>query len=76
MTEEYERLAHAVILQAVKDWRASAERLKEKMDDDAAWRTKRECTRFFHSRWFGVLTQIDGAMLLKKLEKEAENHGR
>ena len=69
--EAHEELANAIILLAVKDWRTAAKTLKRKPDNAWAWQIKRECVRFFRSKWFGRLTRLDGNILLEQLEKEA-----
>ena len=71
--EPYEELANAIILLAVQDWRSAVKTLKRNPDNAWAWQIKRECVAFFRSRWFGRLTRVDGIMLLKKLEEEAES---
>ena len=56
----YERLANAIIIQAVKDYRHTrnpADRV--------------ELERFFRSEWFSVLSKLDGEVLLAQLQKEA-----
>ncbi|NCC14935.1 MAG: hypothetical protein EOM28_01095 [Clostridia bacterium] len=55
----YEELANAIVLQAVKDYR---------LHDDKKELASIE--RFFHSDWFGVLTDINPEMLIAKLRKE------
>lgn len=55
----YERLANAIILQAVKDYRHCSSKSAEMMIE-----------KFFLSDWFGVLTNLDGSVLLEKLRKE------
>ena len=57
--ENYERLAEAIILQAVTDYRKS--------DDEEV---KKSIERFFRSEWFYVLTELDGEMLIKRLRRE------
>lgn len=56
---QYENLANAIIMQAVKEYR----------------RTRHEGTRlelenFFRSEWFKVLTTADGNYIIKMLRKE------
>ena len=70
----FERLAAAIVLQAVRDYRDAFVTLKnarrkssrlfesQKMLDD--------CKRFFHSEWFGALCTYDGEKLMKQIEKE------
>ena len=59
MNTPYENLANAVVLQAVKDYRASDTPNAEK-----------EIEKFFRSDWFHILTKIDGEWLIRKLRKE------
>ena len=63
MVNPFEELAHAIILQAVRDYR---------LHDDESKRDNIE--RFFRSRWFGILTNIDPEMLISKLRKEKACH--
>lgn len=62
----YENLAHAIIVQAAKDYRKA-----RRVDDRSV---KRECVRFFRSKWFMDLTNISGAYLLQRLQKEANKY--
>lgn len=62
--DPYERLANAIVLQAVVDYR----RL---WDRDINDRDKQKIIEFFRSRWFVVLTKIDCEWLIERLEKEA-----
>lgn len=55
----YEDLANAIILRAVKDYRRSYNS-----------RELEDIERFFRSDWFGVLTNIDGEMLIRRLREE------
>ena len=60
----YEKLAEAIILQAVKDYRKA-------LKHDERGR-KREIERFFRSEYFTVLTNISGEMLIQKLRAEVK----
>ena len=51
MTDPYENLANAIVLQAVKDYRDSLKRLKKKPGNQAAMSDAMECERFFRSGW-------------------------
>lgn len=57
--ENYEKLAEAIILLAVEDYRKSC-----------CNQTRYAIERFFRSDWFMVLTDIDGEKLIKKLRAE------
>jgi hypothetical protein len=67
MTENYEALANAVIMQAVKDFRAALKRKKCFPDDGKAEKDIREITRFFCSQYFQALSDLDGPRLVKKI---------
>lgn len=54
----YVKLANAIVLQAVRDWR------------DGSEEDKREVERFFRSSWFSVLTRLEPDILISKLRKE------
>lgn len=60
--DPYENLANAVILQAVSDYRA-AKKARNK-------REQAEVLRFFRSKWFGVLTEVDPEYLIRRLDEE------
>lgn len=70
MTDPYEKLANAIILAAVKDWREARRKLKRKPQNKDAQHTLEECERFFRSSWFQALTELDGEVLIQKLYKE------
>ena len=71
MIEDYEKLANAIIIQAVKDFRAAFQRLKRFPNDNKAQYEVRDITKFFCSQYFEALSGLDGPMLLKKIiEKE------
>ena len=62
--DPYEELANAIILRAVEDYRDLW--FKDKEDGK-----KQGIIKFFHSRWFSILTKIDPNWLIEKLEEEA-----
>ena len=70
-TNPYEELANAIVLQAVTDYRKVLKLLKEHPKSIDANRMKKECVNFFNSQWFSALTNLNGKVLLKKLDKEA-----
>ena len=69
--DPYEKLANAIVLSAVRDYRSALKRLKRNPKDREALSLKKSILRFFHSRWFSCLTQVDPEYLIKRLEKEA-----
>ena len=70
MDENYQKLANAIILQAVKDFRAAYRRLKRFPNDRAAQSQVRDITKFFCSQYFSALTTLDGPSLLQKIIDE------
>ena len=68
MTDPYENLANAIVLQAVKDYRDSL-----KPGNQAAMSDAMECERFFRSGWYKALTSVDGEYLIQKLREEAKS---
>lgn len=61
----YVRLANAIILQAVKDYRDALQRLKKHPTNSTALSTKLDAEQFFHSDRFAMLTSIDPEMLIQ-----------
>ncbi len=72
MDENYQKLANAIILQAVKDFRAAYRRLKHFPNDKAAQNEIRDIMKFFCSQYFGILTDLDGPSLLQQIIDEME----
>ena len=73
----YEALANAIILQAVKDFKPAYRRLKHHPNDRLAQDTVREITKFFCSQYFEALTDLDGPALLNRIMREMdEKHGK
>ena len=66
----YEALANAVILQAVRGWRDACRINKSYPENFADERKRKDIERFFRSDWFSVLTNLDGRLLLRKLQEE------
>ena len=70
MIDCYEKLANAIVLQAVKDYRLALKRLAKYHRNESALYTKREVERFFRSEWYASLTAVEPEMLIKKLKEE------
>lgn len=66
----YEALANAIILQAVRDWRDACRILRSYPENFSEEQKRNAVERFFRSGWFGVLTNVDGRLLLRKLQEE------
>ena len=70
--ENYEELANAVILLAVKDLRTACRRVKRRPEDTVSRGEIRSISRFFRSGYFSNLTTLDGPALLEKIINEVE----
>ncbi len=70
MDRNYEELANAIVLQAVKDYREALKKLKKNPKNLNAECTKIEVELFFCSTWFKELTDIDPGMLVEGLKEE------
>ena len=70
MQRNWEDLAQAIIMKAVEDYRKARRRVRHFPDQKGAQATIREVEKFFRSRWFAQLTDIDGEMLIKRLREE------
>ena len=73
--ENYQKLANAIILQAVKDFRPAYRRLKKHPNDRLAQDTVREITQFFCSDYFRALTDLDGPALLNRIIRKMDEKG-
>ena len=69
--EPWQRLANAIVIRAVEDYRIAARKLKRDPMNETADTDIRRLNRFFCSRWFEVLTNVDGRILLSRLKREA-----
>ena len=63
----WQALADAIIIQAVKDYRNRARMMKR----IRGRLKKNKASNFFFSRWFSVLSDLDGYDLLDRLQREA-----
>ena len=73
MTDPYENLVNAIVLQAVKDYRDALKRLKKKPSNQATLSDTMEGEYFFRSGWDAALTNVDGEYLIYKLREEAKS---
>ena len=62
--DPYERLANAIILQSVADYRVALKKIKAHPKDRKAIDEALEIERFFRSGWYGMLTNLDGEVLM------------
>ena len=71
MSEDpYERLANAIILSAVSDYRAALKRVKRNPKSKTAIDEALQIEKFFRGPLFGVITNVDPEFLICKLQDE------
>ena len=68
--DPYERLANAIVLQAVDDYRKALKAVKRNPSSRAAIDEALSIERFFRSGWYSTLTSIDGEYLIRRLQEE------
>ena len=68
--KNYENLAHAIILLAVRDYRKVLHTLSLYPHNRAAQYERGNIEQFFRSGWFGILTSLDPEILISKLKAE------
>lgn len=68
--DPYEKLANTIIMQAVKDYRAAKKKQKKQQTNKDAELMVKDTEKFFRSDWFTALTDVDGAVILRKLQEE------
>ena len=65
-----EKLASAIVLMAVKDYRQALKKLRQHPERRSAQAAVNEMEKFFRSEWYRTLTTIDGDSLMRKLKEE------
>ena len=65
-----EKLANAIVLQAVSDYRAALKKVKKNPKNRDAIDGVLQIEKFFRSKWYQTLTSVDGEYLIERLRKE------
>ena len=73
LQENWEDLANAIIIQAVKDYRVAYRKLRRCPNSKNAQEEVNELERFFYGRWYAALTTVDPHYLLNRLREEIEH---
>lgn len=73
--EGYNRLAAAVVEQAVKDYHRALKRLHRWPDTPGAKETAKECERFFR-RDMGAYADLDGEQIIRAVQKRVGREKR
>lgn len=71
----YDRLAIAIIVRAAQDYHFAKKHIGKDPNDYWAQATIDECTNFFLSDWYRMLTRVDGRYLLDKLDELYDKQG-
>ena len=70
--EKYEpfiNLANAIVIQAAKDYGSTLRKLKRNPKNIDAQIDKYALEKFFHSEWFGLLTNVSDDYVLKMIAR-------
>ena len=67
--DPYERLANAIILQAVTDYRTALKKIKRNPKNKDAIDEDLRIERFFRSGWYSQLTSVEGEYMLRRLRE-------
>lgn len=70
--KHYEALAHAIIVQAVIDYKAARRILEKNPKDLLAQAEVEKIKRFFRSRYYRALTGVDADYMIQKIEADIE----
>ena len=65
--DPYENLANAIVAQAAKDYLSA---LKKNPANRMAMDEAMRLEKFFHSGWYGILTNVDPDYLIRKLREK------
>ena len=66
----WQDLAEAIVVQAASDYRHARYRNIKRPYQQDTLREIREIEQFFRSTWFGTLSNLDGAQLLRDIKKQ------
>ena len=69
---DYERLAEQIIIRAARDYRNALKRLYKHPENPTALETKKEVERFFRSKWFQVLSDVDPNVLIEGIKAKVK----
>ena len=70
ITNPWQNLADAIVIQAAKDYRQMLKRLNRKSNNETAKTAIRRIEQFFRSEWHETLTGVPAELLIRKLREE------
>lgn len=72
----FQNLANAIIIQAVRDYNRVLKYKDRNEELDYPHKVLEEdLTKFFHGKWFAILTNIDGVWLMQTVEEQHRKPG-
>ena len=66
----YEKLANAVVIRAVEDYRIVLKSCMKQPEDKRMQKERQKLERFFCSDWYKILTSVDGEKLMEWIKEE------
>ena len=70
--ECYVELANAIVLQAFKDYRKALFKMVQEPEEWKHRSTKKKLERFFRSKWYRTLTNLDPEILMRGAKRQAD----
>ena len=67
--DPYKNLAAAIVEKAVIDYRKAIRKVRKHPNNEFALSEKAELERFFRSSWCRMLTDIDGEVIIEKIQQ-------
>lgn len=74
-TTNFEDLANAIVLKAAQDYKVLYRQYVFQSNGTGIRKELRRLERFFHSKWYQVLTSVDGDYLIKTLRAQVLEEG-
>ena len=74
--ECYVELANAIVLQAFKDYRKALFKMVQEPEEWKHRSAKKKLERFFQSKWYRTLTDLDPEILMREAERQADARER
>jgi len=73
LQENWEDLANAIVLSAVRDYASAYKRIIRRPTNKSAKKEIEKLEEFFFGDWYAMLTDVDPHYLLDKLQEAIEN---
>lgn len=70
----YENLANAIVVQAIQDYKAAKKVLRKNPNHILAKRDVADVERFFRSKWYRLLTNVDASYLMERIDETLDSN--